>query len=105
MVLGVFSDIEKAYDMVWKEGLLIKLGQMDINGMLFNWIMDFLKEWKIQVRKWKEYSDTIDNRTPQGSVCSPVLFNMINGIFEEIESEIVRSLCWWWSLMDKRKKS
>lgn len=43
MVLGVFSDIEKAYDMVWKEGLLIKLGQMDINGMLFNWIMDFLK--------------------------------------------------------------
>lgn len=51
MVLGVFSDIEKAYDMVWKEGLLIKLGQMDINGMLFNWIMDFLKEWKIQVRK------------------------------------------------------
>ncbi len=87
MVLGVLFDIEKAYDMVWKEGLLIKLNQMGINGNLFNWIMDFLKERKIQVRVGKDYSDTyiIDNGTPQGSVCSPVLFNiMINGIFEEI---------------------
>ncbi len=39
MVLGVFFDIEKAYDMVWKEVMLIQLNQMGINGTLFNWIM------------------------------------------------------------------
>lgn len=29
-VVAVFFDIEKAYDMLWKEGLLIKLDQIRI---------------------------------------------------------------------------
>ncbi len=38
-MVGVFFDIEKAYDMVWKEVMLIQLNQMGIDGKLFNWIM------------------------------------------------------------------
>lgn len=32
MVIAIFFDIEKAYDMLWKEGLLIKLHKIGING-------------------------------------------------------------------------
>lgn len=38
----VFFDMEKAYNMLWKEGLLVKLDKMGINGRLYNWMMDFL---------------------------------------------------------------
>lgn len=40
-VLAAFFDIEKAYDMLLKEGLLIKLNKMEISGKMFNWIKDF----------------------------------------------------------------
>lgn len=42
MVAGVFFDIEKAYDMLWKEGLLIKLEHLGVVGRMFNWIKDFM---------------------------------------------------------------
>lgn len=80
--------------MLWKEGLLIRLNQMGIDGRLFNWTMDFLKKRRIQVVIKNEYSDIykIENGTPQGIVCSPILFNiMINGIFENIGPGIGRS--------------
>ena len=86
-VVAMFLDIEKAYDMLWKEGLIIKLYEAGIRGRLINWIQDFLKNRVIQVRVGEAFSGgtTIDNGTPQGSVISPVLFNvMINDIFKEI---------------------
>uniref|UniRef100_A0A3B1IE94 Reverse transcriptase domain-containing protein n=1 Tax=Astyanax mexicanus TaxID=7994 RepID=A0A3B1IE94_ASTMX len=94
-VMAVFFDIEKAYDMIWKEGLLVKLYNMGIGGRLFNWIRDFLFGRTIQVRVGASYSAiySVDNGTPQGSVCSPVLFNiMINDIFSMVDSGIGKSL-------------
>lgn len=41
-VLAVFIDIEKAYDMLWREGLLITLHDAGVRGRIFNWIKDFL---------------------------------------------------------------
>ncbi len=38
---AVFFDVEKAYDMMWREGLLIKLNLMGVGGKMCNWIMDF----------------------------------------------------------------
>ena len=55
---------------------------------MFNWIRDFLKDRTIEARVGVNFSKTyaIENGTPQGSVCSPVFFNlMINDIFESIE--------------------
>lgn len=81
--LSVFLDIEKTYDMVWKEGLLFKLDGMGIDIQMFNWIKNFLSNRTLKVRVGDSFSDTfvVENGTPQGSVVSPILFIiMINDI-------------------------
>ena len=74
--LGVFLDIEKAYDMVWKKGVLFKLSKMGITGNTFNWINSFLHNRKLQVKVGNSLSNefSVDNGVPQGSVISPLLF-------------------------------
>lgn len=90
-VVAVFFDIEKAYDMMWKEGLLIKLRTMGFNGRMFNWVREFLTGRSIIVKINGVLSQRYDteNGIPQGSIVSPMLFAiMINGIFSEIESHV-----------------
>ncbi|KAF0040515.1 hypothetical protein F2P81_006413 [Scophthalmus maximus] len=48
VVVAVFLDIEKAYDMLWKEGLLIALYDSGIRGRMLNWIKNFLCSRSIQ---------------------------------------------------------
>ena len=71
-VVAVFLEIEKAYDMLWKEGLQIALYDAGIRGRMFNWIRNFLCNRSIQVRIGSEPSDEfeVENGTPQGSVKS-----------------------------------
>jgi len=52
-VVAVFFDVEKAYDMMWKEGLMIKMEKMGIGGRAFNWVKDFLYGRSIRVRVGK----------------------------------------------------
>lgn len=48
--MALCFDVEKAYDMIWKEGLLIKLGKMGICERLHRWIQDFLFGRSIRVK-------------------------------------------------------
>uniref|UniRef100_A0A8C2FGS7 Reverse transcriptase domain-containing protein n=1 Tax=Cyprinus carpio TaxID=7962 RepID=A0A8C2FGS7_CYPCA len=94
-LVAVFFDIEKAYDTLWREGLLIKLDRIGVGGRMYNWILDFLFERTFQVRIGEETSASYDilNGTPQGSVISPILFNlMINDIFEKVKPSIGKAL-------------
>jgi len=94
-IVAVFLDIEKAYDMLWREGLLIALYDAGIRGRMFNWIKNFLSNRTIQVRVGSELSEEleIENGTPQGSVISPVLFNiLVNGMFSRVGKEFRFSL-------------
>lgn len=65
VVIAVFIDVEKAYDMLCKEGLVIKLKNMGIRGRIYILGLGFII--------WEMNSGTVyavKNRTPQGSVCS-----------------------------------
>ncbi len=43
VVIGVFLDIEKAYNMLWKEGLVITLYDAGIWGRMLNWIRYYIR--------------------------------------------------------------
>ena len=82
-VLTVFLDIEKAYDMVCRDALLLKLLRLGISGEMFNFIKSFLTNRTFQVRIDSSYSHTkkLENGLPQGSILSPILFSiMINDL-------------------------
>ncbi len=49
----VFFDIEKAYDSMWKEGLLIKLNKIGIRGRLYNWVLDSYQKEDLEL-KWDQ---------------------------------------------------
>ncbi len=104
VLVGVFFDVEKAYDMLWKEGLLMKLERLRIDGKMYNWILSFLFGRTIQVRVGTAFSQIlpIENGTPQGSVSSPILFNlMINDIYHNGYWNRKIIVCGWWSTMEK----
>ena len=53
-VVAIFLDVEKAYDMLWVEGLLIKMHTLGIEGNIFNWVLEFLNNRSIQVKMGPE---------------------------------------------------
>ena len=44
-----FLDLEKAFDLMWTNGVLSQLVKFDIKGRMLGWIKDFLNDRKIQV--------------------------------------------------------
>ena len=73
-LMAVFIDFEKAFDLVWREGLLTKLKTMGIQGRLFTFIENFTKNRTIQTKVGNSLSTThtLQNGTP------PVLHNKPN---------------------------
>ena len=41
-VLAVFFDLSKAFDTVWKEGLLLKILKTGVRGKMYSRLSDFL---------------------------------------------------------------
>lgn len=83
-ILGaIFVDFEKAFDMLWRDGLLFKFKKINVQGKMYLWIKSFLSNRTMQVRIGNIFSSilSIENGTPQGSVISPTLFSVaINDI-------------------------
>ncbi|EFA13629.1 putative RNA-directed DNA polymerase from transposon X-element-like Protein [Tribolium castaneum] len=75
-VLGVFLDIEKAFDKVWHAGLIYKLKQLHFSDQLTQLIHSFLSHRTLKVREGNELSNpiSINAGVPQGSVLSPLLY-------------------------------
>ena len=74
--LGVFVDLQQAYDRVWRKGLLVKLNDMGIHGNLYNWIKYYLIDRTIQTKVNDAISskEVLEEGLPQGSCLSSTLF-------------------------------
>ena len=100
-VLAVFLDIEKAYDLVYKDILLIKLLNFGVNGFMRNFFAAFLTNRSFQVRISSAHSQVkhLHNGIPQWSVLSPLLFAvMINDLPTCLNSEVALfedDVCFW----------
>ncbi|UYV75600.1 hypothetical protein LAZ67_13000704 [Cordylochernes scorpioides] len=76
--IAAFIDLSQAFDRVWKEKLILKLDELGIVGSMLSWISNFLSKRTIQVNfnNIKSKTTRIYQGLPQGSILSPILFNI-----------------------------
>nr|KAG5714784.1 hypothetical protein BaRGS_000272 [Batillaria attramentaria] len=95
-VLAVFVDLTKAFDKVWKPGLLLKLLNRKVEGKMYRWIQDFLQYRTARVKLdggSMSHRVTLPNGVPQGGVVSPTLFLIfIDDIAEKMTKHVSRAL-------------
>ena len=75
-VVSIFFDMERAYDLPLRHGILMDIHEVGTEGRMFNFILNFLKPISFKVKDNKILSDT-KVRTegiPQGNVVSPTFF-------------------------------
>ena len=75
----VYIDLSSAFDVVWPEGLIMKLIDKGINGKMIAWLYNYLCNRCIKAKVDGYFSDAVEIKagTPQGAVLSPLLFNFM----------------------------
>ena len=78
-IAATFLDVKQAFEMMNKETILYKLAKLNVTGKSLAWIGDFLTNRRAQVNFQGVMSKelTFQNGTPQGSVLSAFLFNIV----------------------------
>ena len=76
--IGIFFDLEKAYDTTWRSGIIKQLYKMGIRGRMMKFIHSFLTDRFIKVRVGNTLSQPFMQKegVPQGSVLSVTLFSV-----------------------------
>ena len=77
--LCLFIDFEKAFDSIWKKGLIVKLHKIGITGNILYLINDFLTNRKVTINVngiKGAVRNSADVGLPQGSALSPILFRI-----------------------------
>ena len=93
--LAVFVDLTKAFDNVWKEGLLFKILRKRVCGNMYSWIQSYLFQRSARARFDGQTSSSVKiiEWVPQGGVISPTLFIIfIDDICDQLSSHIPRAL-------------
>lgn len=89
--IGIFFDMEKAFDRTWHRFVITALIELGFKGNMLYYINNLLRDRKFQVIMGETKSDTKDlaNGIIQGSVLSCNLFIVaVNKIFSLIDTEI-----------------
>lgn len=92
---AIFFDLKKAYDTIWKYGLIRDLPRYNIKGHMAKYIYNFLQNRTFRVKVGSTLSTPREQQegVPQGSVLSCSLFLLaINSITTEIPPEVKCSL-------------
>ena len=95
VLFATWIDLQKAFDKVWTDGLLVKALKCGVRGKMYGWIYSFL-----QNRKARVLVDGIQSRkfmlkhgVPQGGVVSPTLFLIyINDLIDDLPRGIKAAL-------------
>ena len=76
---AIFLDIAKAYDNAWIEGILLKLAKANVRRCTLIWLRNFVTRRSIRTRVNHQLSEerATNKGVPQGSVLSPILFNVM----------------------------
>ena len=76
---ALFLDISKAYDTTSTQGLLVKLSKIGLTGNLLGWIKNFLtnRSFRVRIGNVTSHKFLLTTGVPQGSVISPILFNIM----------------------------
>ena len=94
-VISVFFDLEKAYDTVWKHGVIRDLHKAGLRGQMPMFIQNFLSNRVFRVCLGSTYSDLHEQEmgVQQGSILLVTLFTLkINSIADVIPSSFEKSI-------------
>lgn len=71
-------DLRSAFDTVWHNAILYKLGQLRFPAFVVKMIQSFLSKrtFTVRVGEFNSIAANMPAGTPQGSVISPILFNL-----------------------------
>lgn len=90
-----FFDYEKAYDKVWRAGLLHKLQELNMPWRYVRYVRNFLsgRITTVEVNGTKSRKFHLNEGLPQGSAISPLLFlTFINDIDTDLEPDTIACL-------------